>query len=202
MNIFFNPSSKEKLLALNEVFQKKGVPALINQGFIKSPFTASFYGKNNIGSFTYDHCRLSSNSELHCLTTYLSKGSSWVQTFLNVFQLNPCITDISNLVGLNGIQFRLPPNTISRMRLKIDGYRLIPLFRDMYVKQHKLGNYYTKKGFENRLLELGKLLEKDLNNIDYFVKQWHEIHKPLLTDWEGWTANPSSAGVFENRGRC
>jgi hypothetical protein len=32
---------------------------------------------------------------------------------------------------------------------------------------------------------LGNLLERDLKNIDFFVRRWHEFHKPAKTDWNG-----------------
>lgn len=50
---------------------------------------------------------------------------------------------------------------------------------------HKLKSFYTKLGLENRIQELGNLIEKDCSNIDHFVKRWHELHTPNITDWEG-----------------
>ena len=32
---------------------------------------------------------------------------------------------------------------------------------------------------------MGSLIEKDMRNIDSFVKRWHELHTPLVTTWEG-----------------
>jgi ubiquinone biosynthesis protein Coq4 len=55
----------------------------------------------------------------------------------------------------------------------------------MFLPEHKLGKFYTKQGFDSEVAKLKELIKKDMEEIDYFVKRWHELHKPIITDWEG-----------------
>lgn len=82
------------------------------------------------------------------------------------------------------VQFYKLPNALTNMRLRIDDYFFIPLFR-MLGKQHKIKSFYTERGFNRRVKRLGDLIENDLTNIDGFVARWYELNKPLITDWEG-----------------
>lgn len=55
----------------------------------------------------------------------------------------------------------------------------------MFLPEHKIGSYYTESGYEAALAKLKKLIKSDMGNINDFVKRWHELHKPNVTDWEG-----------------
>ena len=68
------------------------------------------------------------------------------------------------------------------MRLCEDDFRGIPLFNFV---EYKIKSFYSKKSLEKRSEELSALIKKDLDNVDYFIKKWHEIHKPLVINWEG-----------------
>ena len=182
MSLFYKISDKELLKIRNNIFIESGLPALEKNGFEKSPFPNSWFGKNNLGDYTYELCRLIKDSQLEFVTTHISKGDLWIKIFLNIFTLQPNLNSLKPLNGIDGIQFDLPPNSISKMRLRIDDFGGMPLFR---TKEHKTGSFYTKKGFDKRIMELSNLIEIDLNNIDFFVKRWHEMHEPLETNWSG-----------------
>jgi hypothetical protein len=58
----------------------------------------------------------------------------------------------------------------------------MPLFNTV---DHKIKSFYTESGFQKRVDELSKLIETDLSKIDSFIRRWHELHQPMVTDWEG-----------------
>lgn len=182
MSIFYKATPKELLELRNKIFLERGVPALERNSFVPSPFITSWFGRNNLKDFTYELCRISKESQLNMIITHISKRDRWVKLFLNVFQLSPHITSVDQLKGIDGRKFCLPPNSISEMRLRADDFRGIPLFN---FTHHQLGRYFTKNGLEERTQELGDLIEKDMTEIDRFIKRWHELHKPNVTDWNG-----------------
>ncbi len=172
-----------RLEARNKIFLERALPTLKKNGFEEMPFRAPWFGKNNLGDYTYELCKLNENRHLEIITTHISKGDIWIKIYLNIFDLKPDLQSLQQLKGLPIIQFYLPPNTSTEMRLRIDDFKGMPLFRTV---EHKLKSFYTKSGFHTRVRELGELIEKDMNNIDYFVKRWYEINgQPMVTDWEG-----------------
>jgi hypothetical protein len=182
MGIFYSVSDKTILEAKNKIFVNKGLSALKVNGFERSPYKGELFGKNNLGDYTYSLCRLDSNSQLECIETHITKGDTWIKIFLNIFQLTPTVKTLEELKGLDGMQFFLPPNSKTRMRLRTDDFEGVPLFR---TTEHRLKAFYSESGFHKRIEELGELIESDLNNIDSFIKRWHDLHKPMVTDWEG-----------------
>jgi hypothetical protein len=105
---------------------------------------------------------------------------------LNYFKLQPALDSIKQLEGLDGLQFHLPPNSMTEMRLKSDDIKGPPILSYNFMfRNHKIKSYYTKVGLAKRANQLGEIIEKDMNEIDSFVKRWYEIHKPLATSWEG-----------------
>ena len=134
----FKKSDSELLNIRNGIFLKRGIPALEGNSFIRSPFSNSWYGKDDIGSFTYEFCRLSSKSHLEFITVIIVKGDRWIQVYLNIFELQPQLKSLTELKGIDGVKFDLPPNSLTKMRLRIDDYKGIPLFR-------KKAYYYTKQ---------------------------------------------------------
>ncbi|MEO7215893.1 hypothetical protein [Mucilaginibacter sp.] len=182
MGLFYNVSAKELLEARNELFVKKGIPALQQNGFERSPFAVDWFGRNNLKDFTYVLCRLAPHSQLQVVNTHISRGDKWIKIFLNIFELTPAVKSLDQLKDTDGLQYHLPPNSRSEMRLRSDDFEGMPLFNFVH---HKVKPFYTEGGFRKRMFELGALIEEDLNNIDRFAKRWHELHKPLITDWEG-----------------
>ena len=182
MGLLYSVPPKKFLEDRKSIVVKQGIPALNKKGFGKAPFPESLYGRNNLGDFTYELCRLDAGSVLDFITIHISRGDSWIKVFLNVFKLHPALDSLDQLKQVDGMQFRLPPNSKTEMRLRIDDYKGMPLFRTI---EHKLGSYNTEKGYQKRLGELGALIESDLGNIDDFKKRWHEMHTPLETDWSG-----------------
>ena len=85
----------------------------------------------------------------------------------------------------DGIHFHLPPNDSTRMQLRNDDYKGPPLFYMLFLPEYKIGKYSTQSSFEKQLNKLRDLVIKDMANIDSFVKRWHELHKPNVTDKEG-----------------
>ncbi len=185
MNIIYKVSKKEVVLAKNAIFIKQGENELFNKGYKKLVYKGSFYGKNNLGGFSYNYYRLTSKSELEFITVHISKDDKWIKIYLNVFQLDPSVSSLEELSGLNGYQWGIPPNSISEMQLRLDEYSVSPIIYLLFYPIHKLGFYITKWGYEVKVKKLGNLIEKDMRNIDHFVKRWHELHKPLFTTWEG-----------------
>jgi len=182
MGLFYKVPSKKLFEVRNEIFVKNGIPALKKKGFEESPYKGVRFGKIDSGTFVYDLCRLKADSQLETITTYISKGDSWIKVFLNVFQLHPALKSIDKLKALTGTQYLLPPNSVTRMRLRVNGIKGMPLFNTV---EHKIKSFYTESGFQKRVSELSELIESDLTNIDSFINRWHELHQPLVTDWEG-----------------
>jgi len=182
MGLFFNVSQKKLLQLRNDIFISIGIPALRNNGFDKAPFPESLFGKNNVGGDSYELCRVSKESQLEMITTHISKGDRWIKIFLNIFRLRPELRSLGQLKNIDGMQFRLPPNSRSQMRLDIDGFKGMPLFR---TEEFKIKSFFTESGFQKRIEELGRLIERDLNNIDPFIQRWHELHQVMITSWDG-----------------
>jgi hypothetical protein len=134
MGLFYKVSDKKLLQTRNEIFLDKGLAALKNNGFDQSPYTASWFGKNNLGDYMYDLCRINKQSNLEIVSININRGDSWIQIFLNIFHLNPIVTSLQQLKGLDGMQFSLPPNSITRMRLRIDILRVCSFFKRSNIK--------------------------------------------------------------------
>lgn len=182
MRLIYKIEPKKLLQIRNEVFVNNGIPALKSTGFEKAPFPESLFGRNNLGDYTYELCRVNKDSELQMITTHISRGDRWIKIYLNIFRLKPALTSLEQLKNIDGMQFRLPPNSITSMRLRIDGFKGMPLFR---MIEHKIKRFITNRGFQRRVKQLGILIERDLDNIDAFVKRWHEFHQMMTTDWSG-----------------
>jgi len=178
-------SEKELLLIRNKIVTVTAIPRLIECGFNMSPFSTAWNGRNNLQDFNYDLCRISENRLLENIEIYLSKGDRWIKFTLNIFELSPEVESIEQLKGLDGLQFKLPPNSLTEMRLRIDDIKGIPLFQLGYMNGHKLQRFYTDRGMQQSLHDLTKTIEKDINNINRFVERWHKMHLPLKTTWTG-----------------
>ncbi len=186
MSLFYNVSDKELLAIRNKIFLESAITALQKNGFEQSPFSNSWFGKNNLGDYTYVLCRLSANSHIEVIEIHISKGDNYIKFFLNIFKLTPSVSSLTELQGLDGIQFSLLPNSLTQMQLRSShDYKGMPLFYMLFCPEHKIGIYYSKNGLEDRILELKELIKKDLTNIDSFIRRWHELHKPLITNWKG-----------------
>lgn len=183
--IFSNISEKQILAARNKLFLSHGLPALEANGFFKSPFSYSHFGRNNIGGYSYDFCRIPNASLLECITVHIVTGDTYIHIYLNVFRLSPDCDSTNMLKGREGTQFVLPPNSLTLMQLRCDDYHFIPVYTVLFARSHNIGLYFTKCGFNRKLKSLEKLIKKDMENIDHFINRWHEIHKPYNTNWDG-----------------
>ena len=168
MALFYKASSKEMLEARMKIFLEKGMLPLKEHGFLKSPFLGPWFGRDELGGYSYELCRLASHSNLELITIDISKGDRWIKIFLNIFILKPVVEKIEQLNRIDGIQFQLPPNSLTNMRLRIDDVSIPPLF-NLFGAQHKIGSYLNKGAFDTRIEELGKLIHQDLKNIDYLA---------------------------------
>jgi len=180
MSLFYKVTDKELVKLKNYVFTERGIPALLQNGFSKSPFSTSWFGTDNTGGYTYDFCRISNESRLEIIFVHINKGDRWIQLDLNMFCLDPVVDSIDQLKDVGGLQFHLSPNNYTAIRLAPQHGIIFAGF-----PQHKIRSFFSKKGLERRLRQLGDLIENDLNSIDSFVERWMEEHKPMLTDWEG-----------------
>jgi hypothetical protein len=180
MNLFYKVSRKEMLALRDGVFKERGMPFLIKKGFSKSPFSTSWFGSDDIGGFTYEFCRISKNHMLEMITVRIIKNDKWVKFYLNIFKLSPGIRTLDQLEGIDGLQFHLPPNSKSLMRLSPpDGIIFAGL------PQHKVRYFFSREGLKRRLRHLGDKIEEDMKNIDSFIGRWLENYEPNITDWSG-----------------
>ena len=179
-------TDKESLTIRNDIFIKDVVPILAKKGFIKSPFYTSCFGRTgNNGIYIYDMCRLT-NSNLECITTYITSRDRYIKISLNIFELSPRPKNIFELKDIDGIKFYLPPNNKKEERLDIDMLKTIPLFSyRFWFENYKLKSFHTKFGLKRAIKKLQFIIERDMKNINYFIKKWHLFHKPNITDWEG-----------------
>lgn len=180
--MFCSKTDKQLLEIRNQIFLENGVPFLNENNFKKSPFSTAWYGKNNLGDYTYEFCKLLKKSDLVIITTHISKGDKWIKIILNVFNIEPNPKSLKDLQNNDGLQFSLPPNSLTEMRLRVDDFEGMPLLN---FKNHKLKNYNTERGFNNRIKELSTLIKEDMINIDSFIDKWYKKHTPILVDWEG-----------------
>jgi hypothetical protein len=174
MSLFYKPTAKEILNTRNKVFLECGATELYNNGFIKAPFPSSWFGRNNLQDFTYEFVRLKGDARLEFLIVHISRGDNYVKLFLNIFEVGNEIKSLNDLNGKDALKLYLPPFSLSEMRLRSDDYKFIPVITVLFYRKHKLGTYFTKKGFDSKIDELGKLISKDCKNIDRFIKRWHE----------------------------
>lgn len=186
MGLFHTVSDKEILAARKRIVLDVGIPALMAQGFARSPFRTAWFGYypgNDM--YSYQLCRLRGRDLLECLEIMVVGRERWIRIQVNVFRLHPEPGSLDALSGLDGSQFMLPPNSESVMRLRMDDKQGPPIFRLLFGEEHRLGSYFTRGGFERRAKELSLLIEKDMKGIDAFIGRWHQIHKPKDVDWTG-----------------
>lgn len=188
MGMFYRVSDKQLLKDRNDIFKEVGIPALERNGFIMSPFNGSWHGEydKSIEGFIYEFSRLTGDNHLQRVDVYILNRERWIQIYLNVFELSPQLISIKALNKHDGVQFGLPPASKTKMRLRNDDYKGPPILYMLFLPEHKIRSYYTKFGYETEVKKLNKLIKSDMENIDYFVKRWHEIHhNPTKTTWEG-----------------
>jgi hypothetical protein len=175
---------KNELRIRKEIVLENAIPKLIEKGYEKSIFSTSEFGYHPSLGYFYELCR-GRNNRLEVIEISVLRDERWIQISLNIFELNPTLSSIRQFKGLEGTKFNLLPNTQTKMRLRSDEYKGMPLFHILFSKKHKLGSYFSKRGLNKRIFQLRNLIENDMKNIDYFVEKWYELHKPNLTTWEG-----------------
>jgi len=188
MGVFYKVSDKQLLHDRNNLFKEIGMPALEKKGFVKSPFNGAWHGEfdKSTQAFYYDFCRISSQRHLEILCVSIIKGDDRINVYLCVFELVPPINSISELSGYEGIPFLMTVKNKSKyMKLRCDDYKGPPLFYMLFLPEHKIGRFHTKKGYERQIERLKNLIKKDMENIDDFIRRWHELHQVNQTDWEG-----------------
>jgi hypothetical protein len=185
MGIIYKVSAKELLDIRNKIVLQTAIPSLLKRGFSKSPFSTAWYGRNNLQDFSYELCRLTTNSQLEVIEIYVARGDKWIKFNINVFKLIPFAESIEQLNNLDGLQFKLPPNSISEMRLRSDDIKGPPIFNLNYISRHKLKRFFTMDGLTRSIKLLTETIEADLKDINHFVKRWHELHYPMTTNWTG-----------------
>jgi hypothetical protein len=185
MGLFYKATRKEILEIRNKIIREAGIPTLEKKGFKKSPFSTSWYGKDDLQGFTYYLCRLTGDSVLQDIEIQIVRDDDWIKIILNIFKLHPSLDALDMLRGVDGLQYKLPPNSLTEMRLRSDDITGPPIFRLAYTTGHKLKRYYTEDGLAKSINKLRRTVEDDLNNIEKFIKRWHELHQPLTTSWTG-----------------
>ncbi len=185
MSLFYQATQKEILKIRNTIIKNTGIPILEEKGFKRSPFSTSWYGKDDLHGFTYNLCRLTDDSTLQDLEIQIVRGDNWIRIILNIFKLQPHVQSLDQLQGVDGLQFKLPPNSMTEMRLRSDDIKGPPIFSLGYMAGHKLRSFYTRRGLAKSIENLTRNIATDLNDIDRFVVRWHELHQPLTTNWTG-----------------
>lgn len=178
--MLYKVPDKELVKIRNSLFLERGLPVLKKNGFVESPYTTAWFGRDNHRGFSYELLRLKEDSTLEMIMVYIIYGEPWIQEHINVFRLSPQVSYISELAGLDGMSFHLPPCSVSLTRLAPPRGVIFAGF-----PQHKLRFFFTKPGFKRRVFQLGEMLEKDMTNIDGFFIRWHAENQPLTTDWQG-----------------
>ena len=89
MGLFYKVSEKNLLELRNKIFLDKGIPALYNNDFERSPFSTSWFGKDDLQGYSYELCRLTSQNQIEIINAYIARGDSWIQLYLNIFELKP-----------------------------------------------------------------------------------------------------------------
>ena len=186
-------TDKELLQIRNKIVCETAIPRLLERGFNLSPFSTVWNGRNNLHDFEYELCRLTENKLLEVLEIYVARGDRWIKFMLNIFEVHPEIKSIEQLKGVDGLQFKLPPNSLTEMRFRLDDVKGIPLFRLKYMDGHKLKRFRTEHGMKQSVHRLTQTIEKDIANFDRFVERWHEMHRPLKTNWTGHVAIENEA---------
>ncbi len=185
MGLFYRATIKEILEIRNRIIINIAIPTLEKKGFTKSPFSTSWFGKDDLHGFTYYLCRLTSDSRLEDIEIQIARDDNWIKIILNIFKLQPNVVSLDKLDGVDGLQYKLPPNSITKMRLRSDDIKGPPILKFGYFLGHKLKSYHTKRGLSKSANRLSKIIENDLGNIDKFIKRWDELHQPLSTSWTG-----------------
>lgn len=179
-------NDKEIMRIRKEIVLEKGIPALHQNGFERSPYLGADFGWHSNLGYLYELCRLGENSILERVRIDIVKGDSWIKVWLNAFELVPKVNKLSELKEIDGIKFRLPPCSLSEMRLHLDDRKGIPLFDIEHWKSaHKLKKSFTGCGSSKAISSLSENVQHDLINIDQFFKRWYELHTLLRTTWDG-----------------
>lgn len=185
MGLFYKATRKEILEIRNKIIKEVGIPVLVKKDFEKSPFSTSWFGRDDLQGYTYYLCRLTGNSVLENVEIQIARDDNWIKIILNIFKLHPTLNSLDKLKEVDGLQYKLPPNSITEMRLRSDDITGPPIIRLAYFNGHKLKSFYTKEGLTKNIAKLRRNIENDLKDIDYFVKRWHQLHKPLMISWAG-----------------
>lgn len=183
MTGWYKASEGNMLESIGKEFEARAVLKLMQNRFIHSPFSTSWFGKNNLGGYTYEFCKLLSSGHLQWLTVHIPRGDRSVSVFLNIFALSPAPESLEELSGLNGLKFAIRPLKDTSMNFREEDRGLQLLF---HVNSYRVGRYFTKRQFEQKIAILGDKLERDFSNIQYFVNRWYKTRgNPQITDWEG-----------------
>lgn len=186
MGLIFKVSKKELLTVRKNVFLEKGLPELEKQGFQKAPFKTSWFGWNGgILCYIFQLGRIVDHSIFQSLDIHIHRDDRWIQIYLNIFELSPPIETIEQLKTSNGINFGIPPSSLTTMRLRENGNKGIPLVNAIFSPDYKLGASFSERSFEQKVEKLRKLIASDMREIGVFIAQWHETYKISTTDWDG-----------------
>lgn len=184
--MFLKITQLESFKIRNNIVLKNVIPELGKKYFTKSPFVNSYYGLANPLLYIYEMCRLVDCQYIEFITIYISKRNSYIQIYLNIFELSPSLNDIYQLKNIDGLNFHLLPNNKKRARLDMDLLHTIPLFSKRFMfDYYKLHTAWSKKGMERQIEKLKRRLEKDISNIENFIDKWFSIYTPNITQWNG-----------------
>ncbi len=182
MPLFDTATRKDRFRTRNKIVKEVALPALQGQGFIQAPYPSWFgiYPGNRV--YTYELCRLKGPDLLQLVEIFVHYGDRYIQIFVNVVRLQPAPATVEALNVSDPLHFGMPPISLTKMRLRLDGQKGPPILR-IFDRQHKLGSSWTSAAFERRAKRLSQLIEQDMLGIDGFFDRWHELHEPQEVHW-------------------
>ena len=161
--MFYKVSEKQMLKDRNNLFKEVGILALQKNNFVRSPFSTSWNGEyyDGIQGYLYEFGRISKDDLFESIKVFIVKGDKYIDVFINIFRISPELKIINELKYFEGTKFDIPPNSITKMRLRNDDYKGPPLFYMLFLPENKIGRFYTKSGYEAELSKLKKFIKSD-----------------------------------------
>ena len=183
---YYSATEKEVLKIRNEIFLQDAVLILQEKGFEKSPFKTTCFGRLDSLAYIYEMCRLRDGRFLNLITVNICRKDKYIKIFINSFEIFPKITSLSQLSGLDGLKYHIPPNSKKEMRIDTDFIEGPPILsKSFWFEQLELGNYFTKKGYCKQVEKLRKAVISKVRNIDLFFQKWSKLHFPNVVKYDG-----------------
>lgn len=169
----------------NRIF-KESLPILQEKGFVKTPFKNQYFGSHFPGMYKYTLFRFR-NNDIEKLYIEIYKKNDWILVTLNVFQIDPPISSVNDLVRDNIFDCfasaKAKTSELNALALNDKKRWLISIFGKRFSLELKPIFWWTSK--EKREKQLKENLEKVFNDIDHKFDLWREKYVPFVADKTG-----------------